>query len=78
MEDHEIGHPGGLDNNRVTTDDAKVQGRSMSAGADISPQTGREIKSISRNIASEQGKITADAARFGQSEYQDGTSRKYI
>lgn len=34
----------------------------MSAGGDISLQSGRDINIISSNIASEQGKITADAA----------------
>lgn len=62
MEDAEIGHRGGFYYNRVMTDDEKVQGSSMSAGGDISLQSGRDINIISSNIASEQGKITADAA----------------
>ena len=62
MEDAEIGHRGGFYYNRVMTDDEKVQGSSMSAGGDISLQSGRDINLTSSNIASEQGKITADAA----------------
>ena len=62
MEDAEIGHRGGFYYNRVMTDDEKVQGSSMSAGGDISLQSGRDINLTSSNIASEQGKITGGAA----------------
>ena len=62
MEDAEIGHRGGFYYNRVMTDDETVQGSSMSAGGDISLQSGRDINIISSNIASEQGKITGGAA----------------
>jgi len=62
MEDAEVGHRGGFYYNRVMTDDEKVQGSSMSAGADISLQSASDINLTSSNIASEQGKITADAA----------------
>lgn len=62
MEEAEIGHRGGFYYNRVMTDDEKVQGSSMSAGGDISLQSGRDINLTSSNIASEQGKITGGAA----------------
>ena len=62
MEDAEIGHRGGFYYNRVMTDDETVQGSSMSAGKDISLQSGRDINITFSNIASEQGKISADAA----------------
>lgn len=62
MQDAEIGHRGGFYYNHVMTDDETVQGSSMSAGGDISLQSGRDINLTSSNIASEQGKITANAA----------------
>ena len=62
MQDAEIGHRGGFYYNHVMTDDETVQGSSMSAGGDISLQSGSDINLTSSNIASEQGKITANAA----------------
>ena len=62
MQDSEVGHRGGFYYNRVMTDDETVQGSSMSAGKDISLQSGRDINLTSSNITSEQGKITGVAA----------------
>lgn len=62
MQDSEVGHRGGFYYNRVMTDDETVQGSSMSAGKDISMQSGRDINLTSSNITSEQGKITGVAA----------------
>ena len=62
MQDSEVGHRDGFYYNRVMTDDETVQGSSMSAGKDISLQSGRDINLTSSNITSEQGKITGVAA----------------